>query len=90
MPLLTPELFTEVHDKQRAMAHTERTGDTCDFAMYRCLKNRLKMHIKSAQSGYLRGILGRMEDNPCSVSDLYQAVYQIIGRSSTIKLKLFH
>ena len=80
MPWLTPELFTEVHVKQRAMAHTEYTQATCDFVLYRCIKNRLKMHIKLAQSGYWRGIFGRMEDNSRSVLDLWQAVYQIIGR----------
>jgi len=46
------------------------------------------MHIKSAKLQYLRGILGRMRDNPHSVSDLWQAVNQIIGRSSAIKSKL--
>ena len=77
-----------IHDKQKAKVHAERTRDPGDFEQYRRLKNKLKMQIKSAKLKYLRGILGRMKDNPHSAFDLWQAINQIIGRSGTIKSKL--
>ena len=87
-PWLTPELFTAIHDKQKAKVRTECARDPGNFEQYRRLKNKLKMQIKSAKLKHLRGILGRIKDNSHSAFDLWQAVNQIIGRSSTIKSKL--
>ena len=87
-PWLTPELFTAIHDKQKAKVRTECARDPGNFEQYRRLKNKLKMQIKSAKLKHLRGILERMKDNPHSAFNLWQAINQIIGRSSTIKPKL--
>ena len=37
-PWLIPEIFREIHDKQRAKVRAERTRDPCDSELYQTLK----------------------------------------------------
>ena len=82
-PWMTPDLMQAIKMKNKAKQFALKTKGPHDIAVYKSLKNKLKMSIHEAKLGYVKLLVQESKRNPNQSSQLWNSVNDIIGRSKS-------